>query len=295
MARYYRQTYKNLLVKVLSGRLLHVDETALKLKTGKVYIWVFTTLEEVVFMCRPTREGGFLKKLLKDFKGVLVSDFYAAYDAIDCPQQKCLLHLIRDMNEDLLNNPYDEELQSVTGPFGALLREIVATIDQYGLRQSHLKKHQRTVARYFQSLAARVFRSGTAEVLRERLLKYEARLFTFLWYDGVPWNNNNAENAIKQFAYYREHASGIMSKGGIDDYLVLLSIFQTCRYRDISFLKFLRSRQRDMDAFGRGERPKRLAEIELNPKTFVPYHFPRASDKVEGPTVADDAIKPKGS
>ena len=24
-----------------------------------------------------------------------------------------------------------------------------------------------------------------------------ARLFTFLDYDGVPWNNNNAEHAIK--------------------------------------------------------------------------------------------------
>jgi hypothetical protein len=82
LARYYGETYKKLLAKVLSGQLLHVDETALKLKNGKVYIWVFTNLEEVVFLSRPTREGDFLKKLLKDFKGVLVSDFYAAYDAI---------------------------------------------------------------------------------------------------------------------------------------------------------------------------------------------------------------------
>src|SRR5262249_24270495 len=185
--------------------------TVLKLKTGKVYIWVFTNLEEVAFMCRPTREGDFLKQLLKDFKGALVTDFYAAYDSIDCPQQKCLLHLIRDMNEDLLNNPFDEELQSVTGPFGVLLREIVATIDRHELKQSYLKRHEQSVARYFQSLATQVFRSGAAEALRERLLKYEAKLFTFLQYDGIPWNNNNAENAIKQFAYYRKHASGVMS------------------------------------------------------------------------------------
>ena len=275
---------------------MHVDETALKLKTGKVYIWVFTNLEEVVFMYRPTREGDFLKKLLKDFKGVLVSDFYAAYDSINCPQQKCLLHLIRDMNEDLLNNPYDEELQSVTGPFGVLLRGIVATIDQHGLKQSHLKRHEKSVARYFRSLATQVFRSGAAEALRERLLKNEAKLFTFLRYDGVPWNNNNAENAIKQFAYYRKCASGLMSEGGIDDYLVLLSICQTCRYRGMSFLKFLRSRHRDVDAFSRGERPKGLAEIELYPKNFVPYHFSRTSDKVEEmPNVANEEIRPEGS
>ena len=278
MAQYYRGTYKKLLTKILSGKLLHIDETVLKLKSGKVYIWAFTNLEEVVFMCRPTREGDFLKKVLKDFKGVLVSDFYAAYDSIDCPQQKCLIHLIRDMNEDLLNNPYDEELQLVTAPFGALMREIIATIDQHGLKKSHLKKHERSVHRYFQSLAEQVFRSGAAEALRERLLKYQAKLFTFLRYDGVPWNNNSAENAIKQFVYYRERASGLMNEGGINDYLVLLSICQTCRYRGVSFLKFLRSRQRDVDAFDGRKRPKGSAGIEIYPKNFIPYHFSRTSD-----------------
>ena len=122
MARYYRPTYQRLLDKILSGDVLHVDETEVKLRTGKGYVWVFTNLEEVVFMYRPTREGDFLQELLKDFHGVLVSDFYAAYDSLDCPQQKCLIHLMRDMNQELLNNPFDEELQSVTGPFGILLR-----------------------------------------------------------------------------------------------------------------------------------------------------------------------------
>jgi hypothetical protein len=296
MARYYRETYKKLLAKILSGKLLHIDETVLKLKTGKVYVWVFTNLEEVVFMCRSTREGDFLKKLLKNFKGVLVSDFYAAYDSIDCPQQKCLIHLIRDMNEDLLNNPYDEELQLITAPFGVLMREIIATIDQYGLKRSHLKRHERSVHRYFQSLATQVFRSGVAEILRERLLKYEAKLFTFLQYDGVPWNNNNAENALKQFVYYRERATGVMNEDGVNDYLVLLSIRQTCRYRGVSFLKFLRSRQRDIDAFDGRERPQGSAGIETYPKNFALYHFSRTPDEVEEkPDAAKEDIRPEGT
>src|SRR5262249_32511130 len=155
-------------------------------------------------------EGDFLKKLLKNFQGVLVSDFYAAYDSIDCPQQKCLIHLLRDMNQDLLSNPFDEELQSVTGPFGILLREIVTTIDQHGLKRCHLKKHDRAVAQFFQALAEQSLRSEVAEALRQRLLKNRDRLFTFIQHDGVPWNNNNAENAIKRFAYYREDTIGVM-------------------------------------------------------------------------------------
>ena len=54
---------------------------------------------------------------LKDFKGVLVSDFYAAYDAILCPQQKCLIHLIRDLNDDVLKHPFDGEMKRLTLAF----------------------------------------------------------------------------------------------------------------------------------------------------------------------------------
>jgi hypothetical protein len=249
-----------------------------------------------VFLYRPTREGDFLKGLLKDFHGVLVSDFYAAYDSIDCPQQKCLVHLIRDMNEDLLNNPYDEELQAVTHPFGVLLREIVSTIDEHGLKQSHLKRHEHAVAQHFQSLAAKIVRSEVTEALRERLMKYRDKLFTFIGHDGVPWNNNNAEHAIKQFIYYREHASGMMSETGINDYLVLLSICQTCRYRGISFLKFLRSKQRDIDAFVEGRRSKKSSVLERCPKDFAQYRFSRSSEKEsETPNVPEDEVKQKGS
>jgi predicted RecB family nuclease len=279
LARYYRPGWRRLLDKMLAGPLLHIDETEVTLRTGKGYVWVFATLEEVVFLYRPTREGDFLPQLLKDFKGVLVSDFYAAYDALDCPQQKCLIHLMRDMNQELLNSPFDEELQSVTGPFGVLLRAIVTTIDRHGLKRCHLKKHDRAVAQFFERLVGQSFGSEAAEALRQRLLKNRDKLFTFVRYDGVPWNNNNAENAIKRFAYYREDTVGIMKEAGLADYLVLLSLCHTCRYRGISFLKFLLSRERDIDAFGARRRARRRPLIDLYPKGFIPPHIARLRKK----------------
>jgi hypothetical protein len=44
-------------------------------------------------------------------------------------------------------------------------------------------------------------------------------LFTFLDHDGVPWNNNNAEHAVKAFAYYRRVFDGMMGEDGLSDYL----------------------------------------------------------------------------
>jgi predicted RNA-binding Zn-ribbon protein involved in translation (DUF1610 family) len=274
MAIYYKTTYQTLLKNILAGTLLHVDETEVHLQNGKGYVWVFTNLEEVIYMYRPTREGDFLRELLKGFHGVLVSDFYTAYDGIECPQQKCLIHLIRDINQELLNNPFDEELKSITQPFGALLRRIITTIDKYGLKRKHLSQHETEVEQFFQSIAEQNISSEVADALRVRLTKYQNKLFTFLKYDGIPWNNNNAEHAIKQFAYYRENTIGIMMEPGLSDYLLLLSLCQTCQYKGVSFLKFLLSKEQNVDVFIHREKQRQeLSDIELYPEGFVPPHF----------------------
>jgi len=87
--------------------------------------------------------------------------------------------------------------------------------------------------------------------------------------DGVPWNNSVAENAIKHFARYRTDTAGLMTEVGLDDYLILLSVYVTCRYKGVSFLKFLLSKSRDIDAFcARPTRRARSAAIELYPQGF---------------------------
>src|SRR5215468_3942468 len=106
-------------------------------------------MEQVYFFYLDSREGMFLKEMLQGFVGVLVSDFFTAYDSLDCRQQKCLIHLLRDLNEDLPKNPYDEELRTLAQEFAALLRNVVATIDRYGLKRRHLHKHQAEVEAFF--------------------------------------------------------------------------------------------------------------------------------------------------
>ena len=103
------------------------------------------------------------------------------------------------------------------------------------------------------------------------MLKSCDRLFTFLHHDGVPWNNNVAENAIKQFSRYREYVGRNVKAAGLTEHLVLLSLYQTCRIRGLSFLRFLLSRERDIDAFSRSKRPRRRPPlVELYPKGYLP-------------------------
>jgi len=84
---------------------------------------------------------------------------------------------------------------------------------------------------------------------RERFSRNRHKLFSFLEYDGVPWNNNNAEHAIKAFARLRDVISGTSTKKGIEEYLTLSSIAETCEYRGVDFLDFLRSGSKDVHEF----------------------------------------------
>jgi predicted RecB family nuclease len=274
LAGYYAETYQRLLAKLVGGAVLHADETGVHVKgAGNGYVWVFTNMEEVVYMYRQSREGGFLHELFGEFRGVLISDFYAAYDSLACAQQKCLVHLIRDINRDIQASPWDEELKALAAALGGVLRPIMVTVDRYGLRQRHLAKHRREVARFFRTIAGAAYRSEVADGYRQRLLQYQAKLFTFLDHDGVPWNNNNAEHAVHRFAYYREIADGLFSPAGLNDYLVLLSIYQTCRYKEVGFLPFLLSQEKDIDAYGAtAHRRRQLPTIELCPEGFTFAH-----------------------
>jgi hypothetical protein len=107
-------------------------------KEYSCYIWVFTNIDSVFYLFKSTREFDFLLNLLVDFKGVLISDFYTGYNSINCPKQKCLIHLMRDLNDDLVKHQLDNDFKIIVVNFSKLLNEIVLTINKYGLKKRKL-------------------------------------------------------------------------------------------------------------------------------------------------------------
>ena len=122
-----------------------------------------------------SRESAILEDVLDGFSGVLVSDFYAAYDSVPCAQQKCLIHLMRDINEDLHKNPFDDELKEIARRFGALLREIVETIDTHGLKARHLGKHRKPAVGFIEHVVAMKCATEAGLALKKRIEKNQGQ------------------------------------------------------------------------------------------------------------------------
>lgn len=244
-----RSCYDVIKVRIRRSPIIYADETKAKMKVGGGYVWVFTAPNMVYYIYNETREGDLPQEVLKGFNGVLVSDFYAAYDSIQCVQQKCLIHLVRDINDDVFKNPFDEELKSLARGLTDVLCPIVETIDKFGLKTRYLRKHKISADRYCAAIKANDYTSEFAKNYQRRITKYADRLFTFLGYDGVSWNNNSAEHAIKRYAILRRCFAPTSTSDGIGEYLILLSICETLRRNGFNFIEYLQENKLDINQF----------------------------------------------
>ncbi len=261
-SQYYVETEEKIVQAVLRSPFVHVDETKISIRGANHYVWVFTNGTHVFFRMTATREATIVHEMLSGYGGVLISDFYGGYDAVPCRQQKCLVHLIRDLNDDLWSHPFDATFEKLVVDIGALITPMLADVERYGLKERHLRKHRKRADAFYATINHYDFEgSELVATYVKRFVRYRESLFTFLEQDGIPWNNNMAERALRHLAVQRK-ISGSFFEGAAHRYLLLLGLAQTCRFQRISLLKFFLSRERDIDMFKLTKHGKRSSDEE---------------------------------
>jgi len=257
----YAPTEKLLLARILTSPFVHVDETKISIQGVNNYVWVLTNGIHVVFRLTETRETTLIQEMLSGYKGVLVSDFYGGYDAVACRQQKCLSHLIRDLNDDLWKNPFNPELELFVTAVCDVLVPIFEDVEKYGLKARNLRKHKHVIKQFYTHyIDERLYECEIVTKYQKRFIRYRDSLFLFLEQDGIPWNNNTAERAIRHLAVQRK-ISGSFYRDLTSKYLRLLGIGQTCRFQEKSFLRFLVSGKKHMDQYRERKRQTVLEKV----------------------------------
>jgi len=74
-AERYSFAKRKILERIVGGDLVHADETRANIKGHLAYVWVLTNMTDVAYVLAESREAEIVRELLKDFRGVLVSDF----------------------------------------------------------------------------------------------------------------------------------------------------------------------------------------------------------------------------
>jgi transposase len=221
--------------------VLNADESGWRIGGRLAWIWCFTSQTLAYYVLTPSRAGPVVKKVLGSFfQGILVTDFFGAYNRIKAfAKQKCVVHLLREVKQVSLRN-HSKEWKLFARRLKRLMHEALKLVidrDKLGKR-----KYDNRVANLHLRLAdifGAPYRDKDCERLAKRLAKHSEELFVFLLHPDVPADNNHAERQMRFAVVMRKNSYGNRSKRGAQAQAILMSIFRTCQLRGIDPIEFL--------------------------------------------------------
>lgn len=218
----------------LSSAVLHADETGWRVDGKTHWLWCFTTPTLTFYMIDRCRGSPALKKLFKrEFAGVLVSDFWGAYNAVACAhKQKCLPHLLRDLKRTTHYHHPGGDWPA----FAKLLKRLIRDALRLSKRRGALSKEPwsrrvERLKRRLHDLIEQPWEQKHARRLVKRLRRHESEMLTFLDHEGVPSDNNHAERMVRPAVIVRKNSYANGSEDGAATQSVLMSVFRTLKQR----------------------------------------------------------------
>jgi hypothetical protein len=171
----------------------------------------------------------------EDYQGVLGSDFYAAYNIHQGLQQRCWVHLLRDVHELKKKFPHDEALMTWAKQVKATYEDAVAWATQGpdpGLSPRQQKavrlQHQHAFEQQLWAICQPYAHTSAPEhTLCERVESFLPELFVFVAMPGVLAHNTLAERSVRPLVVARKISGGTHSPKGSDTRMGLASLFGT--------------------------------------------------------------------
>ena len=177
---------------------------------------LFSTSTERYFRGRD--KGVVDEALGESFSGVLVSDFYAAYNHYPGPKQRCWAHLLRDIHDLMALYPEDAKLARWAAAVHNLYTQAKSfSHPQAGKRRlAQLELERKLLARRRPFLDDPLAVQGKLCRRIERFIKSLPRtrygeLFVFVAEPDVPSENNAAERSLRHLVTSRKISGGTRS------------------------------------------------------------------------------------
>lgn len=250
VAKAAKPAYDALGEAVKGSPYVHADETGWRQDGVNGYVWSFVTPEVRYFLYNKSRSHEVPEGLLgTEYKGILVSDFYAAYNFHLGLHQRCWVHFLRDLYDLREKNPEDASVALFVDRVVGLYRRARAFVRE-GAREpdvGYRAERERSEAKAtFQKAAMEIARPFLKQdvpqrVLAERIERFLPELFVFVGHPNVPSENNAAERAIRPCVIARKVSGGTRSSKGSDTKMILMSLFGTWQAQGLDLLHACRS------------------------------------------------------
>lgn len=215
----------------LSG-VLHGDETGWRVNGRTHWLWCFSSARATYYMIDRSRGSPAVSKFFTEaFDGTLVTDFWSAYNAVECAaRQACLPHLFRELDATDKDDR-SESWKAFSKKLKRLLRDAVRLGKNEELSDEQFASRRARLDPRLAGLLSEPPDNTNVRRLQKRLRRYQDALFTFLDHPGVPSDNNHAEREIRPAVIIRKNSLGNRSTDGADVQAILMSVYRTLKLR----------------------------------------------------------------
>lgn len=217
---------------IRASAVVHADETCWREDGHNGYIWQLSTPTACYFERGPRTNVQIDSILGREFAGVLVSDFYAAYNHFPGEKQRCWAHLLRDVRDLLAAHPADTGVQR----WGRHLHRLFRATRDSPLSTAAERRHtrQRAEASLTRVCQPWVQADVPQRTLCQRIMTHLHELFTFVVQPDVPPTNNEAERTFRPLVIARKIWGGTRSAQGSTDAMRRASLVATWRKRHLN-------------------------------------------------------------
>ena len=226
VAEHGRSEYEALGKKIRGSPVVNADETGWREDGVNGYVWSFSTPDIRYFLWRKSRGQDIaVEGLGKDFRGIVVSDFYCGYNKINSRHQRCWVHLLRDLEKLEEMHPEDEGVKR----WVTYIKQLYRAARAFSSSDAKERLDYRYACEDALMDAARPFVKTDLpqHTLASRIEKFLPELFVFVEEPDVPADNNAAERAVRPVVIARKISGGTRSAKGSRTREVLASLFGT--------------------------------------------------------------------
>jgi transposase len=241
MSEWLKVESDTILAAIRASPLLHMDETGWNVRGIRHWLWAAVNKRLAFYRIARSRGAKVPKEILPEkYGGVLVTDFYSAYNKLSGRKQRCLVHLEREMHRCFLRDQSAEYLK-----YHRILKSIVQ--DARALKESRKRFSFKVYFRKVSLIRRRLLRWACREHenknlkrLSQRFMRHALEMLTFLEEPEIPADNNRAERMIRPHVIIRNRSFQNRSDRGAGAHEVMMSLLHTLRLQDKDPLSFFK-------------------------------------------------------
>jgi len=236
LAATLKPLYEDIGKKVLHAAVLNADETGWRISGITHWLWCFVTDKWCYFVIDKSRGSPVIKRAIgKFFEGVLICDFWGAYNKICAlAKQRCFYHLLTELEKVDKSNK-SCAWKKFRKKLARLLMDAVrldaekATLSAEVFGRRKIKLYKR-----LDQLILSPRDDKDVNRLVKRLIRHRNELFTFLEYNDVSPYNNHAEQQMRKPVITRKISQQNRSGSGAEAHAIFMSLFRSAELQGLN-------------------------------------------------------------